>query len=136
MMKGRTDMENFKKNIRGEIVILGIITVILIIAAFYLFSITVRSSADDDNSYWNEYYAPAETDYVAEVRGYLDDLGYSNPGVSLTHITDGELMRTYTLSIHHRRFENQSSEGREEIERAVLDMGFADDRCSFRIELI
>lgn len=135
-IKGRTDMDNLKKIFRGEFLALGLITVMLIIAAFYLFSITVRSSAGDDNSFWNEYYAPAESEYVSEVRGYLDELGYCNPGVDLTHVTDSDLMRTYTVIIHHQRFGNLSSERKEEIEEAVLDMCFADERCSFRIELI
>ena len=38
-IKGRTDMDNLKKIFRGEFLALGLITVMLIIAAFYLFSI-------------------------------------------------------------------------------------------------
>ena len=130
------NMNIFRKIFRAEFVILGVITLVLIAAAFCIFTVTVKSSSGDDNGYWNEYYAPVEADYVGEVRGYLNELGYCNPGVTLTHVTDEDLMRTYTICIHHRRFENLSEERREELENAVLNMGFADDRCSILIELI
>ena len=129
-------MNRLKKIFRMEFVILGIITGVLIAGAFFLFTLTVRSSDGDDNSIWNEYYAPAESEYISSVRSYLGEIGYSNPGVTLTHVTDSELMRTYTLCIHHRRFEDISTERKEEIITKLEEMGFEDDRCSIFIEFI
>ena len=132
---GRSDMKTLGRIFRSEYVFLGILTILLIIAAFFLFSITVKGNRSDDNSVWNEYYAPLEDAYVAEVREYLNDNGYVNSGVTLTHTTDEELNRVYTLSIHHRRLEGCSEERREEISGVLKSMGFEDDRCVIRVEL-
>ncbi len=128
-------MNMVKKIFRAEFVILGIITAVLIAGAFFLFTLTVKSSSGDDNGIWNDYYAPVEADYVSGVRQYLSEMGYSNPGVTLTHVTDENLMRTYTLNVHHMRFEGMSDERREVIMEALTDMGFEDDRCTIRVNL-
>lgn len=120
---------------KSEYVFLGILTVLLIAAAFFLFTITVKGSRPDDNAVWNEYYAPMESEYVSEVRGYLNENGYVNSGVTLTHTTDENLNRVYTLSIHHRRLEGCSAERREEISESLRLMGFEDDRCVICVEL-
>ncbi|MCR5739897.1 MAG: hypothetical protein K6G43_08770 [Lachnospiraceae bacterium] len=129
-------MNALRRIFRTENVILGIITIVLIIGAFYLFSITVKSTSDKDNRMWNDHYAPIEADYVRSVRDYLQDNGYVNPGVTLNYVTDENLMRTYTLSIHHTRIENADEMRKEEIEEALRNMGFEDDRCTICIELI
>ena len=128
-------MKTLGRIIKSEYVFLGILTLLLIAAAFFLFSITVKGKPADDNSVWNEYYAPMESEYVSEVRAYLNDSGYVNSGVTLTRTTDEELSRVYTLSIHHRRLEGCSEERREEISEILKSMGFEDDRCVICVEL-
>lgn len=128
-------MKAFTRIFKSEYVYLGILTVLLIAAAFFIFSITVKGSRPDDNSVWNDYYAPMETEYVGSVRVYLNDLGYVNSGVTLTHVTDGDLNRVYTLRVHNRRLEGCSIEGREELCECLRAMGFEDDRSVILVEL-
>lgn len=128
-------MKAFNRIFKAEYVFLGILTAILIIAAFFIFSITVKGNRSDDNSVWNDYYRPMETEYVGSVREYLNDLGYVNSGVTLTHVTDSDLNRVYTLSIHNRRLEGCSEERREELFESLRAMGFEDDRCVIRVQL-
>ena len=128
-------MKAFNRIFKAEYVFLGIFTAILIIAAFFIVSITVKGNRSDDNSVWNDYYRPMETEYVGSVREYLNDLGYVNSGVTLTHVTDSDLNRVYTLSIHNRRLEGCSEERREELSESLRAMGFEDDRCVIRVQL-
>ena len=120
---------------RSEVLYLGIITVLLIAGAFFLFSLTVNGSRSTDNRRWNEYYGPMEEAYIDSVRGYLNDNGFVNSGVTLTHTTDGDLNRVYTLNIHHRRLESCGDGRKEEIIESLRLMGFEDDRCTFDINL-
>ena len=120
---------------RSEILYLGLITVLLIAGAFFLFSITVRGSRSSDNSVWNEYYGPMEDGYVDSVREYMNDNGFVNSGVTLTHTTDEDLNRVYTLNIHHRRLENCGDERREEISAQLRSMGFEDERITIKVNL-
>ncbi len=128
-------MKTLSRILKSEYVFLGILTLLLITAAFFLFTITVKGNRSDDNSVWNEYYAPMESTYVAEVREYLNDNGFINSGVTLTHTTDSELNREYTLSIHNRRLEGCSEERRDEISGVLRSMGFEDDRCVISVRL-
>ena len=128
-------MKTLGRIIKSEYVFLGILTVLLILGAFFLFSITVKGNRSEDNAVWNEYYAPMESEYVSEVRQFLKDSGYVNSGVTLTHTTDENLNRVYTLSIHHRRLEGCSEERRGEISGVLRSMGFEDERCVICVEL-
>ena len=96
-------MANLKKLLRKDFLVLGIVTIILVSAAFFIFTITANGLGTDDNSKLNDFYAPLENEFVVSSRAYLNESGYSNPGVSLTHTTDENLNRIYTLKIHKRR---------------------------------
>ena len=128
-------MKRVGRIFRSEYLFLGLLTLILIVGAFFLFSITVKGNRSDDNRIWNEYYAPVESEYVSQVRGYLNESGYVNSGVTLTHTTDENLNRVYTLSVHNRRLSGCSGERREELSEVLRSMGFEDDRCVICVEL-
>ena len=128
-------MKRVGRIFRSEYLFLGLLTVILILGAFFLFSITVKGNRSDDNRIWNEYYAPVESEYVSQVRGYLNDNGYVKSGVTLTHTTDENLNRVYTLRVHNRRLSGCSRERREELSEVLRSMGFEDDRCVICVEL-
>ncbi len=125
-----------KKLLRADIIILAIATIILVLGAFILFSISVNSFGTDDNAKLNEFYAPLESRFVADSRAYLNDIGYTNAGVSLTHTTDEDLSRIYTLKIHHRRLDGADDRETEGIIKELTELGFADERCTIRINII
>jgi len=129
-------MNIIKRLFSAEVLIMAAVTVILIVSAFYLFSITASGLSADDDSVWNDYYAPLEADYVAEVRDYLNENGFEDSGVSLTHTTSGGADRAYTLSVHNKRFEKIDEARREEVLELIECMGFADERCTITVRIV
>ena len=126
-------MNTLKRIFKAEYIILASLTVILIISAFYLFSLRVKSTGTEDDKAWNEYYAPMERSYVETARAYLEEKGFRNAGVTLTHTTDGERMRTYTLTVHHGRLSGDESGRSEEIASELESLGFSDERCNILV---
>ena len=129
-------LNRFKSFLRADFIILAVFTAVLILASFIIFSISARSFGPDDNNRLNEFYSPLEERYVAAAREYLDDAGYVNSGVSLTHTTDGNLNRIYTLKVHHRRLDGLSDKELKGLTRDLYDLGFSDDRCTIKIIII
>jgi len=125
-----------KKAFRKDLIVLAVVTLLVILAAFYIFSVTARGLGTDDNAKLNDFYAPLENEFVVSSRAYLNESGYNNPGVSLTHTTDEDLSRVYTLKIHHRRLNGISDEEKNRIISDLAGLGFADERCIIRISII
>ena len=115
---------------------LGLLTVLLIVGAFFLFSLTVKGLERNDREALNEYFEILEDEYVSSAREYLNEKGYVNSGVMLNHTTDENGMRTYTLSVHNSRFEYASDEKIEEIKEALEGLSFSDPRCTTGIKII
>lgn len=87
-------------------------------------------------------YRLIESELLTEVREYLNRSGYTNSGVTLTRVTDGEGCREYTFTIHHGRIDRMD-ESEREILRDELDLlcqeagsMFSEDACSFRHEFL
>ena len=125
-----------RKIVRKEYIILGIITAALIMTAFFIFSITAKSVTRFDNEIWNSYYKPLEDEFVTSARHFLNEEGFRNSGVTLTHTTDDELNRCYTLSVHHKRFNDITEYEKEEVIESLTELGFSDERCTIIIEFI
>ncbi len=135
-MKGRFIMNTVKNIFKKEYMYLGLLTVLLIAGAFFLFSLTVKGLERNDSDALNEYFEILEDEYVSSAREYLNEKGYVNSGVMLNHTTDENGMRTYTLSVHNSRFEYASDEKMEEIKVALEDLSFTDPRCTTGIKII
>jgi hypothetical protein len=135
-MKGRFIMNTVKNIFKKEYMYLGLLTVLLIAGAFFLFSLTVKGLERNDSEALNEYFEILEDEYVSSAREYLNEKGYVNSGVMLNHTTDENGMRTYTLSVHNSRFEYASDEKIEEIKEALEGLSFSDPRCTTGIKII
>ncbi len=129
-------MSTIKNIFKKDYFYLGILTVVLIAAAFFIFTLTVRGLEKSDSEALNEYFEVLEDEYVVSAREYLNEKGYVNSGVMLNHTTDENGMRVYTLSVHNSRFEYASDERKEEIIAALADLSFEDPRCSTGIKII
>ena len=129
-------MKTIKNNLKKEYLYLGILTILLIASAFFIFTLTVRGLEKSDSEALNEYFKVLEDEYVVSAREYLNEKGYVNSGVMLNHTTDENGMRVYTLSVHNSRFEYASDERKEEIIEALADLSFEDPRCSTGIKII
>ncbi len=51
---------------------------------------------------WEQYLAAQEQQLAIQMREYLGAAGYSNSGINITHVTDAEGQRFYTVRIHHQ----------------------------------
>lgn len=135
-LKGRLGMKTVKNIFKKEYMHLGLLTVLLIAGAFFIFSLTVKGIERNESEALNEYFKVLEDEYVRGAREYLNEKGYVNSGVMLNHTTDENGMRVYTLSVHNSRFEYASDERKEEIIAALADLSFEDPRCSTGIKII
>ncbi len=129
-------MSTLKNIFKKDYLYLGILTVFLIVVAFFIFSITVKGLERNDSDALNDYFKMLEDEYVGSAREYLNEEGYVNSGVMLNHTTDENGIRTYTLSVHNSRFEYASEEKKEEIMAALEELSFTDPRCSTGIKII
>lgn len=78
-----------------------------------------------------KYYSLLEEEYLDRVREVLKKEGYSNCGLTLTFSREAGGERSYTLAVHHRRFENLGEDRREEILGRVAQVPFGVKDCSF-----
>ena len=129
-------MNTLKTIFKKEYLYLGLLSLVLIAGAFFIFSLTVRGLEKNDSEALNEYFEVLEDEYVSSARAYLDEKGYVNSGVMLNHTTDENGMRTYTLSVHNSRFEYASEEKMEEIMADLTALSFSDPRCTTGIKII
>ena len=129
-------MNTVKNIFKKEYMYLGLLTVLLIAGAFFIFSLTVKGIERNESEALNEYFKVLEDEYVSSAREYLNEKGYVNSGVMLNHTTDENGMRTYTLSVHNSRFEYASDEKIEEIKEALEGLSFSDPRCTTGIKII
>ena len=129
-------MINVKNIFKKDYLYLGILTALLIAAAFFIFSMTVKGLDRNDSEALNEYFKVLEDEYVGSARAYLTEEGYVNSGVMLNHTTDENGMRVYTLSIHNSRFEYASEEKKNEVKEALEALSFTDPRCTTAIKII
>ena len=68
----------------------------------------------------SEYVELREEEYVEGVKNTLEENGYSNSGVSITKVVDGEHIE-YTVSVHHKRIDKMNEIQRRELSDILLD---------------
>ena len=99
-----------KKMIR-KIILLGVATLLLVILAVGMISITTYSvDRDNEKKAMDSYYKALEKQYVAEVKERMNELGYNNAGVMLTRSVNVDGTRKYTLKLNHKRLTGISEE--------------------------
>lgn len=99
-----------KKMIR-KIILLGVATLLLVILAAGMISITTYSvDRDNEKKAMDSYYKALEKQYVAEVRERMNELGYNNAGVMLTRSVNVDGTRKYTLKLNHKKLTGISEE--------------------------
>lgn len=82
------------------------------------------------------YYQSMEQETVRQVREYLNGKGYTNSGVMLTRVVDGNENRFYTLTIHHGRIDRMDEDEREVLGEALEQFYFVADNCKFCHEFL
>ena len=110
----------------------------LFLIGVIVFSVTgtVVSHSNKNLEIQEKYYQEMEREYVQQVRGYLNELGYVNSGVMLTHVVNEDGSRQYTVTVHNERLEKLSQQERREISEAILDIAFEAPDCDFFQEFL
>ncbi len=76
-----------------------------------------------------------EREYKAELRVYLEEQGYHNAGINLTHTVDAEGNLSYSLGLHHARFaklqETSGEELLEELEQMAAELCLPELQAKF-----
>lgn len=110
----------------------GMITIALVLCITFCGAGTVLSQSVDKEQ--ENMYKQMEKEYVTQVREYLNQTGYENPGIMLTRVIDENGSREYTLTLHHRRFERMTDREKEDLlsqlkqfEFEVEDGGFCQE---------
>lgn len=116
--------------------IIGMLSVIMAAVIISFSIIRVQGAEQGRNKRdADRYYEQLENEYMDILRGYLEERGFSNAGITVTHLTDINGHRSYTVKIHHRRFEMLEEDEKAFILKEASDLGFEDEICEFRAVL-
>ncbi|MGN1181005.1 MAG: hypothetical protein ACI4SD_07305 [Suilimivivens sp.] len=113
-----------------------ILSVILVFVIAFCISGTVISQSSHASRIDEKYYREMEAAYVKEIRSLLADKGYENSGITMTHVTDEDGVRTYTVTIHHGRIDKLSEAEKQELLARCGEIAFPDDTCGFCYEIL
>lgn len=97
---------------------------------------TVLSRERDGRREEELYYRELERGLVKDTRSFLAEAGFEDSGVKLTGTVDGDGMRSYTLTVHHRRIDRLGEEEREELRRELDSLTFVSEKCVFCHEFL
>ena len=76
---------------------------------------TVSGQSKERAAERERYLARQEFVLAGELRVYLDGVGYENSGINITHMTDAEGRRSYSVMIHHRDITELDELGQREL---------------------
>lgn len=113
-----------------------ILTMALIAVTTFSITGTVMSHGDRGLGIREEYFDQMEREYVREIRTFLNECGYENSGVMLTHVTGEDGSREYTVTVHNDKISKLSEEERAVLGAAILDMAFEAPECAFFQEFL
>lgn len=127
----RTDT-GMKKNIRLRRNIgFVLLTLALILVAGFCMGSVAMGQTKSTVRVNEQYYLPMETAYKEQVQTVLEEAGYVNAGIMLTHVREEDGTRIYTLKVHHKRLEKLDEKERESLSRALAACAFEGEGCRF-----
>ena len=124
------------KRVAGREVIFVMTTVFLILISALCITFTVMGKSSLAQEEMDSYYRQKEQRLVREVRSYLNENGYHNSGVMLTHVTYGDGSREYTVTVHHAGINALGSEERKDLAEQLQTFDFQDESCTFHHEFL
>lgn len=87
------------------------------------FGMSVMAFSTGEKDFSKEEYREMEAEYLEEARQILLEKGCKNAGITLTYIVDQEDNRKYTVSVHHRKFEEFNQEARVLLQARMKEAG-------------
>ena len=131
----RVTGKKYREKLAKEVLFVIFTFVVSMVIAFFI-SGTVVSQADGKVTVDEESFPLLEEEYVEEIKGLLDDLGYENSGVNLTMVADGEGNRSYQVKLHNKRINRLSEEEKEALFATVEELAFQVMGCEFEVSLL
>ena len=131
----RVTGKKYREKLAKEVLFVIFTFVVSMVIAFFICG-TVVSQADGKVTVDEESFPILEEEYVEEIKGLLDDLGYENSGVNLTMVADGEGNRSYQVKLHHKRINRLSEEEKEALFATVEELAFQVMGCEFEVSLL
>lgn len=97
-------------------------------------TVSVRNSGRGQMQ--DRYYRSLEQEYKQELCHLLETEGYQNSGIMLTYVTEEDGIRSYTVTIHHRRIDQLDEESRQELISRCREVPFPTSDCLFFHEFL
>lgn len=123
-----------KRMIRENLkaIIYGAVGLVISIGIIWGIAMIVNGQSCEESIFWDEYYYNLERQYADQVREYLDEFGLENAGIAITYTAMADESRVYTVKIHHIEMKYLEGDAIAQICDDISDLGFSDERCSFR----
>lgn len=87
----------------GRAIMFLAVTFVLVLITTFCVTGTVMCKSNYEERELENYYRKLEQDLLRETKEMLEEMGYSNSGVTLTRVVDTDGSRVYTFLIHHKR---------------------------------
>ena len=72
-----------------------------------------------------------EREYLSDIKQLLEERGYCKSGITIRWESDVGGIRTYTVTIHHRKIDTLSNREKEELREKLAETEFSDQECVF-----
>lgn len=109
----------------------GAVTIFLIFVTAFCCVGTALSRTNLDQREMESYYREKEKGLVSETRAFLNAGGLVNCGIMLTHTTETDGSRIYTMTVHHAEIDKMSEEERQQLLAELEGFTFESPNCSF-----
>lgn len=125
-----------RRGFAERFLVLMFCTLLIILVATCLCSMTAKSLQAKRNAETECYYNSLEQGMVKAVRGYLNRTGLKNSGVMLTRVVDAEGYRRYKLTVHHTGIDRMECSEREHLAEQLAQFAFVDSMSEFQYEFL
>ncbi len=97
-----------------------IVTTVLVAVIFLLVGMTVIAQKEQKGCDRAVTGRAQGEEYVMALREYLEELGYTNSGVTLSRVFEDDV-ETYRVTVHHRAFEKLDEEQKNALLERLAD---------------
>ena len=111
-------------------------TILLVAFSVLCITGTVMSKTDFSEQELESYYHEQEKELLCQTKEKLQDLGFTNSGVTLTRVVDEVGNREYTFTIHHKKIDKMNMEERTELAVLLASDITLTENCSFYHEFL
>lgn len=105
-------------------------TILLVLISAFAVSGTVLSQGNNGSREQKAYYKSLEHEHVKSIRGFLEEQGYVDSGVTMNRVIEADGSMSYTVTIHHKRILELEPAQRDELALSCSDLEFPIEDCN------